>query len=493
MPTHDDDTMKHMPLLRGASAAASAIALATLFVVTAAQATAPPPERSSIAAFPGAQGAGALAVGGRGGRVIEVTNLRAKGPGSLRAALEASGPRTVVFKVAGTIDMAHDPRIDVLNPYLTVAGQTAPGGGITIKNSDIQIQTHDVILRYLRIRPGKLPDRQTKAIFFREGSQRIIVDHCSVSWGADENLTLYTSTEPLRDITIQWSISSEGLTGNGKDAHGAGAIVGSEARADRVERIDLHHNLFAHNQFRNPYLKGASSQAINNLVYDWQWWAMLIRGGITVDIVGNVFKPGPNFETDDWTTRRGIRYTSPGDNGNFGTTGDPSIRVTGNLDVGVRDPAADNWPMIENTRIDFEPRPPLDRTYERLSAQARDFPITEDSAATLDALLLPAVGAGARLTAAGEWTSARDAIDARVISQVRGGTGILPKNPNAVGGYLTIPAAKGYADRDRDGMPDAWERRWGLDADDPADGPQDRDGDGFTNLEAFLAGLPDGP
>jgi pectate lyase len=477
---------------------ASAVMLATVLTVvltmaafaTTAWAAAPP-------AFPGAQGAGALAEGGRGGRVIEVTNLRAKGPGSLRAALEASGARTVVFKVAGSIDMADDPqidsRIDVVNPYVTVAGQTAPGGGITIRNADINISTHDVILRYLRIRPGKLPDMPSQAIFFREGSRRIIVDHCSVSWSSDENLTLYTSTEPLRDITIQWSISSEGLTGDGQDDHGAGAIVGSDARADRVERIDLHHNLFAHNQFRNPYLKGASSQAINNIVYDWQWWAMLIRGGITVDIVGNVFKPGPNFETDDWTTRRGIRYTSPGDNGNYGPLGDPSIRVAGNLDIGVRDAMADNWPMIEHTTINFEPRPPLDRAYQRQAPQARDFAITEDAAPTLDALLLPAVGAHARLTARGEWVNARDAIDARVINQVRNGTGILPKNPKAVGGYLTIPAAKGYADRDHDGMPDAWEQRYGLDAGDPADGPQDRDGDGFTNLEAFLAGLPNGP
>ena len=210
------------------------------------------PPQQELRAFPGAAGFGANALGGRGGRALMVTNLNDSGPGSLRAAIEAEGPRTVIFRVAGTIELK--TRIDIANPYITIAGQTAPGGGITLKidpnytRSPLRILTHDVILRYIRSRPGPSTAESDilDALTIPSGHD-IIVDHCSFSWATDEVVNTWND---VHDITIQWSIISEGLNDSThpKGPHSKGMLIGSEG----AERISVHHNLFAHNRKRNP-------------------------------------------------------------------------------------------------------------------------------------------------------------------------------------------------------------------------------------------------
>ena len=184
----------------------------------------------SASAFPAAEGFGGNSVGGRGGQVIEVTNLNDSGPGSLRAAIDTEGPRIVVFRLGGTIEL--QSRLEITNPYITIAGQTAPGGGITLKTvptykkSAIKIETHDVIIRYIRSRPGPSSDISDSLDALEiTGGYNIIIDHSSFSWGTDEVIGI---ANDARDITIQWSIISEGLANvpDDEDSHGKGLLLG---------------------------------------------------------------------------------------------------------------------------------------------------------------------------------------------------------------------------------------------------------------------------
>ena len=256
-------------------------------------------------AFPGAQGHGAAALGGRGGRVIAVTHLGDAGPGSLRAALEASGPRIVVFRVGGTI--ALDSVIRVREPYLTIAGQTAPGGGILIRGAGddplirLERGVHDVVIRYLRLRNGTgvADGGGTDNLTIRSGHD-IIIDHVSMSWATDENAGFYRKEDnpPLERVTIQRSIMSEGLAG-----HSNGLIVsGTDDRSDpenvieawrQVRDITIHHNLFAHNTHRNPRVTTAATTAVNNVVYNWRTRIGSTTRGAVFDYVNNFSKVGP--------------------------------------------------------------------------------------------------------------------------------------------------------------------------------------------------------
>jgi hypothetical protein len=175
------------------------------------------PGVKNIPAFPGTEGAGAGTPGGRGGKIIEVTNLNDSGLGSLQEAVEASGPRIVVFRVSGIIKL--NTMLTISNPFITIAGQTAPGDGICISGQTTEINTHDVVLRYLRFRRGNIKDRNDGLGGYPAGN--IIIDHCSASWGLDENLSLYRYMKkmpdgpdkktPTENLTIQWCISSEAL------------------------------------------------------------------------------------------------------------------------------------------------------------------------------------------------------------------------------------------------------------------------------------------
>ena len=255
-----------------------------------------------MVSFPGAEGFGAKTVGGRYGKVIEVTNLNDSGPGSLREAIDAPDPRIVVFRVAGTIELKS--RLDITNPYITIAGQTAPGGGITLKNhpsnvdGTLIVETHDVIIRYIRSRPGAPSSKSDNGDAIEiNGSEayNVIVDHCSFSWAIDEVVSTWYDTH---DITIQWSIISEGLycSQHEKGCHSMGLLVGSEG----AKNISVHHNLLSSNHERNPLVEtGGLVDVVNNVIYNaWGTPALVsdAYGKVSANFVANYMKFGPDSD-----------------------------------------------------------------------------------------------------------------------------------------------------------------------------------------------------
>ena len=252
----------------------------------------PPRLPEGIPAFPGAWGGGMFTTGGRGGQVIEVTNLNDDGPGSFRAAVEAEGPRIVIFRVAGIIQL--ESNIDIDNPNITIAGQSAPGDGICLANHSLNINTENVILRHLRVRRGRPEGGQGSDNIGGNPIGQIIVDHCSASWGMDENLSLYRYMKPMPDgsrlklpvknTTVQYCISSEAL--NAGD-HAFGGTWGGEDST-------FHHNLFACNTGRNPSI-GMSGEFDyrNNVIFNWRHRTM--DGGDETSIINLIncyYRPG---------------------------------------------------------------------------------------------------------------------------------------------------------------------------------------------------------
>lgn len=216
-------------------------------------------EKGGVLAFPTAEGYGKYTIGGRGGKVYEVTNLNDSGEGSLRAAIEAKGPRTVVFRVSGTIDLKS--ALNIRNPYITIAGQTAPGDGICIKRYPLNISADEVIIRYIRIRLGDESTRSDDAISARY-RKNIILDHISASWSIDETMSIYH----CENVTIQWCMITESLSQSNhtKGSHGFGGIWGSNYST-------YHHNLLAHHSSRNPRWAsgGGFNDYRNNVLYNW--------------------------------------------------------------------------------------------------------------------------------------------------------------------------------------------------------------------------------
>ncbi len=451
--------------------------------------------RGITPAFPGAQGGGAAAVGGRGGRIIEVTTLADRGPGSLRAALNASGRRIIVFRVSGTIKVQSPLSID--NPYVTVAGQSAPGRGVLLSGQDIDLQplsvgTHDVVLRYLKIRTGRGRSYRYGAgdvVSMGEGAElyNVIVDHCSLSWGNDENVALWSDSDIIRDITISNSIISEALD---HDGHSTGLIVGSNSICEDIKNISVHHNFFAHNDNRNPYLKVASQEVINNIVYNWGWLATQIAGGVDIDIVGNLYKAGADDRGRSEVVWRSDRVSC-----NEGPPGPPSIHMAGNVGPHNSDPKSDGWnTMLERAEAWGYPLPDrrltrVDRKFQRSTRlKFAACPVDVDPVGELESSLLNNVGASRRITGRSKWVWARDEVDRRVIRDYRNGTGSIILTESDVGGFPDMPRRIPYWDTDHDGMSNWWEKNNGFDRYDPTDGPKDRDGDGYTNVEEFLNG-----
>jgi pectate lyase len=425
-----------------------------------------PADPRALKAFPTAEGFGAAARGGRGGRVIEVTNLGDDGPGSLRAAITAKGPRTVVFRVGGTIVLRSS--IEIVEPYLTIAGQTAPGGGIALRNHPansralIVVQTHDVVLRFLRIRPGPSaqPTCCLDALQIGRGGRRVIVDHASLSWAVDEDIDAWYDA---REITLQWSIIAEALnrSSHQKGRHSRGLLFGGKFGGD----YSIHHNLFAHNAQRNPLVNPGAGVAdiVNNVIYDPQSRATHVAdhfGRACVNYVGNLLKPGP---TTNYPTLPvyALDATPAPAGGGF------RLFVMGNLDE-LHRPSDD---LPDDLVLD-----PADRDFVTATRVAAPLVRTTSAARALEEVL---AGAGATLPA-------RDPVDLRILHQVRTASGRMIDRPDQVGGWPALAAGTPPEDADHDGMADAWELPRGLDPQDPADRNGDRDGDGYTNLEDYL-------
>jgi pectate lyase len=421
---------------------------------------------TGIPVFPGAEGFGTRTPAGRGGVVIEVTSLADAGPGTLRAALEHAAPRTVVFRVGGIIEL--ESELVIPHPFVTVAGQTAPGGGICLKNMGLTITAHDVLVQHIRVRPGAggrvkaenndaiqiLGDRRTGP-----GGSNVVIDHVSASWGEDETVSTWHGAH---DITISWCIVSEALnrSRHRKQTHSAGLLIG-----DGSNHVTVHHTLMAHNDFRNPLvIGGGTHDIVNNLIYNWGVLAgEVVDTGANslVNFVGNAFIAGPSTDGHSYEVR------APVDGG-----GSPRLYVAGNIGP-HRDATADEWTLV---RDGWDNERPPSREIRAAAAHATA-PVTVSKAAVATESILNGAGATRPL---------RDAVDKRVVNEVRLRTGRIIDSPRDVGGYPALARGVSPADSDHDGMPDDWEAANGLDPRDPNDGPSDPDGNGYTNLEEYL-------
>ena len=424
-----------------------------------------PPSRGEVRAFPTAEGFGASAVGGRGGYVCEVTNLNNSGSGSFRACAEASGRRIVVFRTGGTITVRDD--ITIEDPYLTVAGQTASGGGITLKasarytNGPIAIKTHDVVIRHMRFRPGPSKRRSPmrRGISLEGTVYNVVLDHVSVSWATDENVTLI---DGVRNVTVQWSIISEGLkdSTHAEGEHSMGMLISYKQYDSRstTQDISVHHNLFAHNYDRNP--RNSSSglvDAVNNVVYDYGVRGMNVAdsSGVIVpqNVVGNYFKAGPS--TEDYAY--GVDVSDNAAGGALFVDGNIEARSTGNIQ-------AKSYVVHPSDRVYIVTTP----------HPAPGVTTTSASQAYEDVL----AGAGTRVPVL-------DSVDRRVIEEVKNGTGRIIDGPSEVGGWPKLAPGTPPPDRDHDGMPNGWELSHNLDPNDPSDG-RALARNGYTHVENYL-------
>ena len=418
-----------------------------------------------IRAFPGAEGFGAYVRGGRGGRAVEVTNLNADGPGSLQAACNVRGPRIVVFKVSGIIDGT----VAIRQPLITIAGQTAPGDGICIRRGKLRVLTNEVIVRHMRSRPGDHPygpagSSRDCIVIGGRNVRDVILDHCSFSWGADENLDAYG---PVRNLTVQWCIISESLHDSlhAEGPHGTGVLLGV-----RDNTISIHHCLIAHNMGRSPLManhKGkapATFDCRNNVIYNHgPWQASTMHGPMRVNYVGNFIKPGRNQHR---TRRRGLLSKDGYKN--------KRIYVKDNIWPGPPEFTKDPWRIVgADVRPRFKPAPEAARLYEPVRVP----PVTTEPVRDAYESVLRYAGCARPV---------RDVVDARIAAEARAGTGHIIDSPKYVGGWPNYATAAPPADTDHDGMPDPWEKRFGLDPADKSDGPKDLDGDGFTNVEEYL-------
>jgi len=428
-----------------------------------------------LPSFPGAEGFGMFSCGGRGGKVFVVTNLNGRGPGSLREAVDAEGQRIVVFAVGGTIDLGG--ALSIRNPYCTIAGQTAPGGGITLKNGALIPQADHLIVRYIRCRLGEQagdPGAVDAVSIYhpldkdapdRPVASNIILDHVSASWGTDEVLSVTGSVD---NVTVQWSIVSEGVT-----THNCGSLLRPSVEC----HMSFHHNLYAHNRSRNPFAGSYRDRANhcdwrNNVIYNGgdghggtNWhklypdrWGPDNVGRLRLKCVNNYWIRGP---LGSGTIYRG------GDQA--------TIYQSGNLhddtNNGMVDGADKGWAVFAN----YHEKARFTRVAEEFAYPK----VTTDSAEVALERVLNEAGAS---------KPQRDAVDRRLVQDVRTGKGKFIRTVAEVGGWPELAPGTALADSDQDGMADAWEKTHGLNPVEAGDSRLDPDNDGYTNVEEYLNG-----
>jgi len=461
--------------------------------------------QAQIPAFPGAEGGGMYTFGGRGGKVITVTSLEDDGPGTLREACETGGARIIVFNVAGIIRLK-SPLI-IRAPYITIAGQTAPGNGVCIAGETVWINTHDVIIRHMRFRRGETWVGRRDDAIGGNPIGNIMLDHISASWGLDENMSIYRHmylSDPRKpeekmgtvNITIQNSIFSEALdTWN----HAFGSTLGGD-------NCSFIRNLWANNTGRNPSIGWYGVfNFVNNVIFNWVHRSL--DGGdqrAKYNIINNYFKPGPLTPKDNPVGHRILKPES-----RFTMNGRKVyglVYVNGNIVEGNERVTKNNWDggvQIEDMKdageftkyIKYER--PFAMPYLTILRAEKAYDFVLDNAGAL--------------------FPQRDDVDQRISRTVKKGkpeyvedvdisdvpkfkyrrlpedsykNGIIT-DPKEVGGY---PEYKGtpYVDSDKDGMPDEWENKYkklGLDPNDPSDAIKDCNGDGYTNIEKYINGI----
>ncbi len=458
--------------------------------------------QADIPAFPGAQGGGMFSFGGRGGKVIVVTSLEDSGTGTFREACEQGGARIVVFNVAGIIRLT-TPLI-IRAPYITIAGQTAPGDGICVAGESVWINTHDVIIRHMRFRRGETNVGRRDDALGGNPVGNIMIDHVSASWGLDENMSVYRHMYdpqdgskprklPTVNITIQNSIFSEALdTYN----HSFGSTLGGE-------NCTFVRNLWANNAGRNPSIGwNGIFNLINNVIFNWMHRS--VDGGdytALYNIINNYFKPGPVTPKDHQAGHRIFKPESG--RSNLGRPVFGRAYVDGNIMEGYPEISNNNWAG----GVQVEDLPDAGKYVAEIRWN-KPFPMAPvkimDAEDAYDFVLQ---NAGATIPL-------RDLVDLRIIEEVRSGKisyadslnpdeyyqfkhrrlskdsyklGIIT-DISQVGGYPEY-TGKSYIDSDADGMPDAWEKKYGLNPDDPADAVLDCNGDGYNNIEKYINGI----
>ncbi len=416
-------------------------------------------------AFPGAEGFGRFATGGRGGKVIVVSNLNDDGPGSLRDAIQKKYPRIIVFTISGNIEL--ESPLDINNGNVTIAGQTAPGDGICIQNYTTNIKDGNVIIRFLRFRMGDAKGFEGDALSGTRGKENIMIDHCSISWATDECASFYHN----RNFTMQWCIISESLNRSvhTKGEHGYGGIWGGEGAS-------FHHNLIASHKSRLPRFSGSASTPNgpdelvdfrNNVIYNWMENSSYGGERGRYNMVNNYYKPGPS--TKKSTSGRLVNPWAP--YGRFFLSGnylEGNMAVTKENRLGVHAEAKDSA-LVEK---EFDAAP-----------------IRQQKAQRSYELVLDRAGASLR----------RDAVDLRLIEEVRRGTSASGKNKNGiidsqedVGGWPELMSAAAPSDQDGDGMPDAWEAANNLNARDAADSAPKSSDNHYDNIELYINSLVEG-
>ena len=472
--------------------------------------------QAKIPAFPGAEGGGMYTYGGRGGKVITVTNLNDRGPGSFREACETGGARIIVFNVSGLIKL--ESPIIVRAPYVTIAGQTAPGDGVCIGGESFWVDTHDVVVRHMRFRRGETKVSHRDDSFGGNPIGNIMIDHCSATWGLDENISfyrhMYSPGEGYNDeklatvnVTIQNTISGQALdTYN----HAFGSTLGGE-------NCTFARNLWASNSGRNPSVGWFGIfNFVNNVVYNWVHRS--VDGGdyrAMFNMINNYYKPGPLTPKDQPVGHRILKPEAGRSKLDYKVYG--RVYADGNVMEGYPHITADNWaggiqiesqPDTEGFTTQMRSNEPFVMPYVRMMSanDAYDY-VLKNVGATIPC---------------------RDIVDTRIVDEVRTGkayyekklpkdahgdtSGLAEKSKNEdglfkhrrlpkdsykygiitdirqVGGY---PEYKGtpYVDTDGDGMPDEWEIANGLNPNDPSDANGDVTGDGYTNIEKYINGI----
>jgi hypothetical protein len=451
---------------------------------------------AQLVAFPGAEGFGRLATGGRGGQVVEVTNLNDSGTGSFRDAFNQypGQPITIVFRVGGLISLNSALRPTRSN--VTIAGQTAPGGGICLKNYTFKLFGNNIIVRYMRSRPGDTSGANVSGVYGMnmENCKNFIVDHCSMSWSIEEAATFYDD----KYSTVQWCLVSESLNSsfNGKGDHGYAGVWGGQYAS-------YHHNLIAHHHSRAIRFNGARAHDTtavvdyrNNVIYNWgntnaaYGNEIEVNGGSgQLNMVNNYYKGGPATPA----SRAGVIFDIT-EAYNAATPNKPvaTVYASGNSAVGYPAVLADNWTAI---RLHNYPNTPANvAQFKQLAETPNLAPVTTQTAQVAYDLVLAGAGAIVPL---------RDPLDTRIVNETRLGTatggspggsttygvgqGIIDTQTE-VGGWPAYAAGTAPTDTDHDGMPDAWETSHGLN---PTLNT-DRNGvgtSGYTNLEEYLNSL----
>lgn len=504
-------------------------------------------------AFPGAEGFGKDAVGGRGGTIYEVTNLNDSGTGSLRAAIDASGPRIVVFRVSGYIELQSPLSID--NPYITIAGQTAPGDGICLKNYSLSVLADHIIIRYLRVRLGEDMLQERDAIWVGSG-HHIILDHCSTSWAVDETLSVTTEPNVLGDVTVQWCIISESLncSVHEKGCHGYGSLN----RGGWGNGYSFHHNLYANHKGRNPYSGNYNSYLTdplgiifdfrNNVVYNWGSYAGNNGDPDSItqmNYVGNYYIKGPDTTNDYAFLQRSTNvYNRAYWNGNAMDGFIPPdqwslVRLDGYTDqqkaayklsdplvvppVQTDDAMTAYEAVLADAGVTYPVRDEVDarvidgvinktgRIINCINGDNYYFPTAYAQTATSNTITLAAdastydncyngwdieilagTGAGQIRTVSSYSGITKVATVSQVWNIIPDATSMYGRIVNCsqnAGGWPVLASGTLPTDTDHDGMSDAWESAMCLDPNNPNDAKSFRS-DGYTNIEAYINWLP---